>query len=234
MTAPAPARVYEFLLLDLDDTILDFARAEEQAYNRTLADWGLSPSPGLLAEYRQVNDLWWKRYERGEVDRDTLLVARHRDFFARKGIRADPAAFEAAYLRRLGEETFFVPGAREALGYLRKRGYRLYLVSNGVAELQTRRLKNAGILDWFEERFISETTGSQKPQRPFFDYCFARIPGFSREKTLLMGDSLTSDIRGGKNAGVDTMWYNPGGQIPPSDLRPTYEIVDYAQLSRIL
>lgn len=232
--ASAPAQVYEILLLDLDDTLLDFTRAEEQAYNRTLADWGVAPGPELLAEYRKVNDLWWQRYERGETDRDTLLVARHRDFFDRRGIQADPVAFEASYIRRLGEETFFVPGAREALAYLRHKGYRLFLVSNGVAELQTRRLQNAGILDWFEDRFISETTGSQKPQPAFFDYCFVRIPGFSREKTLLIGDSLTSDIRGGKNAGVDTLWFNPRRQTSPPELTPTYEIWDYSQLPYIV
>jgi 2-haloacid dehalogenase len=181
-----------------------------------------------------VNILWWEKLERGEADRDTILVERHRQLFAELGIDADPAAFEADYRRWLGVGHYFVPGAEAMLAYLRGRGYRLFLASNGVADTQRSRLESAGIGPCFEAMFISELVGANKPDRAFFDHCFAHIPGFAREKTLMIGDSLTSDIRGGRGAGIDTLWFNRRGAVAPAALRPTYEITDLAQIPRLL
>lgn len=225
---------YEILLIDLDDTILDFGAAEAVAYSKALALHGIEKTPALLERYHQINISWWEKHERGEVDRDTLLVERHRQLFTELGIPADPAAFEADYRRWLGVGHWFLPGAEEALDYLRRRGYRMFLASNGVADTQYSRLESAGIGPYFEALFISELTGTHKPEKAYFDYCFARIPGFCREKTLMIGDSLSSDILGGKNAGVDTLWLNRWGKIPTQAQKPTYEITELRQLRDIL
>ena len=225
---------YEILLLDLDDTILDFHAAEAVAYGRALALHHIPQTPALLDRYHTINISWWEKLERGEADRDQLLVERHRQLFHELGIDADPAAFEADYRRWLGVGHYFLPGAREALDYLVSRGYRLFLASNGVAETQYARLESAGIGPCFEGLFISELTGFHKPELGYFDWCFARIPGFAREKTLMIGDSLSSDILGGIRAGIDTLWLNRRGKTAPPELRPTYEITDLSQLRDLL
>lgn len=225
---------YEILLIDLDDTILDFGAGEAAAYAKALTEHGVTPTPALLERYRQVNISWWEKLERGEADRDAILVERHRQMFAEQGLDLDPAAFEVTYHRNLGREHDFLPGAKELLDYLRGRGYRLFLASNGVAETQYSRLDGAGIRDRFEALFISELTGYNKPDQAYFEWCFARIPGFDRKKTLMIGDSLTSDIRGGIQAGIDTLWLNRRGKTPPPALRPTYEVSDLEGIRGIL
>ena len=225
---------YEFIFLDIDDTILDFGAAERAAYSGALALHGIPCSEDLLERYRKVNVLWWEKMERGEADREEMLVDRHRDFFAREGIDADPAAFEADYRRLLGIGHWFVEGAEEILGWLRQRGCRLFIASNGVSDTQYSRIESAGIGPFFERIFISEEIGFHKPDPGYFRYCFAQIPGFDPERALLIGDSLTSDIRGAKNAGIASCWFNRSGKTAPPELRPDYEITSLAQIKRFL
>ena len=225
---------YESLLMDLDDTILDFGAGEAAAYAKALREHGIAPTPALLRRYREVNLSWWEKLERGEADRDAILVERHRQMFSEQGIGIDPVAFEGSYHRNLGQEYAFLPGARELLDYLKGRGYRLYLASNGVAETQLSRLAGAGIGSYFDELFISELAGCPKPSPDYYAWCFARIPGFDRKKTLMIGDSLTSDILGGIRAGIDTLWLNRKGKTPPPELRPTYEVAELEAIKTIL
>lgn len=225
---------YEFILLDLDDTILDFGAAEAAAYTRALVRHGIPYSDALLERYRRVNVLWWEKLERGETEREEMLVARHRQFFAEEGIPADPVSFEADYRRFLGVGHWFVEGAEEILTWLHERGYRLFLASNGVCDTQYSRIASAGIGKYFERIFISEEMGFHKPERGYFDCCFSRIPGFDPEKALLIGDSLTSDVLGARNAGIDACWFNRSGKTAPPDLRPEYEITALRQLQELL
>ena len=225
---------YEILLIDLDDTILDFGAAEAVAYSKALAAHGIQKTPALMERYHAINLSWWEKLERGETDRDSVLVERHRQLFGELGLGADPVAFEADYRRWLGVGHWFLPGAEDMLAYLRRRGYRLFLASNGVADTQFSRLKSAGIGPLFEDLFISELMGWHKPEPEYYAACFARISGFAPEKTLMIGDSLTSDILGGIRAGIDTLWLNRSGKTPPPELRPTYEITELAQISQIL
>jgi 2-haloacid dehalogenase len=225
---------YEILLIDLDDTILDFGAGEAKAYSRALTEFGVSPTPALLDRYREVNVCWWEKLERGEADRDAILVERHRQMFSEQGLNLDPAAFEDSYHRNLGLEHDFLPGARELLDYLKGRGYRLFLASNGVAETQYSRLAGAKLGPYFEALFISEQIGFHKPDPAYFARCFARIPGFAREKTLMIGDSLSSDILGGIRAGIDTLWLNRKGKTLPPELRPSYQVADLEEIRKIL
>jgi len=226
--------MYRYIFIDLDDTILDFGAAEHAAYSETLRRLGIEPTPEVMALYREINLSWWEKHERGEVDRDALLVLRHGEFFRALGIARDAEECERIYRGLLGVGHWFVEGAEELLEYLSGRGYELFIASNGVADTQYSRIGSAGIGKYFRRIFISEDSGSHKPEKAYFDWCFARIPGFDPARALLIGDSLTSDIRGAKNAGIASCWFNPAGKAAPPDLTPDYEIRKLPELKALL
>ena len=225
--------MFRTIFLDLDDTLLDFGAAERVAIARTFREIGLEPTPALLARYSEINLSQWEAFERGEITRDRVLVRRFELLFAELGVALDPAATEDRYRGYLGVGHYFVDGAVELLDYLAPK-YDLYLASNGVAATQDSRLKSAGIAHYFKAVFISETTGHHKPERAYFDYCFAQIPGFDPKTALMIGDSLTSDILGGINAGLCTCWFNPKHRPRRADIVPDYEIHALSDLYDIL
>lgn len=226
--------MYRFVFLDLDDTILDFGAAERVALTRAYREYGIDTTEELMARYHVINLEHWERYERGETTREALLVNRHDQLFREFSIPLSGRDVEALYRKYLGVGHYFIDGAVECLDYLKSRGYRLFLASNGVADTQNTRLDSAGIRSYFEGIFISEDSGSYKPEKAYFDYCFARIPGFNPKQAILIGDSLTSDIRGGKNAGIGTCWLNRTGKTAPEALRPDFEIRSLAEIREIL
>lgn len=213
----------EFLFIDLDDTVLDFQKAERIALAKTLQTFGLEPEPAVLTRYNQINKGYWERLERKEVTREALLVDRFADLFAEYGIAVDPVQCARTYEKNLGTGHYFLPGAREAVESLSKK-YKLYLASNGTSHVQAGRIESADIARFFQDIFISQEIGINKPDREYFTRCFARIPGFALEKSMIVGDSLSSDILGGKQAGMRTCWVNPKGKTAPADLQPDYEI----------
>lgn len=225
--------MFRTIFLDLDDTLLDFGAAERTAIRRTFAQVGVEPTETLLERYHVLNLLQWEAFERGEITRDEVLVRRFALLFRELGLALDPHAVEDIYRGYLGVGHYFVEGAVELLEALAPH-YDLYLASNGVADTQYSRLESAGISHYFKEIFISETTGHHKPERGYFDYCFVRIPNFVPEQALIVGDSLTSDIRGGKNAGIRTCWFNPSGKPPRADILPDFEIRHLSELPTLL
>ena len=226
--------MYKFIFIDLDDTILDFGAAERMALGRAYREAGIDTTDALLQRYARINQDYWEAYERGEISRDRLLVERHAALFREYGISMDPETVELEYRRYLGMGHFFIEGAEDCLRYLKSRGCRLFLASNGIAETQYSRLRSAGIGPYFEQIFISEETGYHKPERAYFDYWFARIDGFDRASALLLGDSISSDIRGGKAAGLATCWFNPKQKPIPPDCVPDYVIHHLSELRQIL
>lgn len=222
----------EFLFLDLDDTILDFHKAEAIALSKTLTDFGISPTEENLRTYSAINKAHWERLERREITRSELQVSRFVTFLAVIGADAPGEAVARAYEENLSHGHYFLPSAKEALDALRGR-YRMFLLSNGNAKVQDGRLSSAGILPYFENVFISERVGADKPSREFFDRCTARIPGYAPEKALMVGDSLTSDILGGKNAGIPTCWMNPARKTA-GNIHPDYEIGSLSELPGLL
>lgn len=225
--------MYNTILLDLDDTLLDFGAAEQVAIRRTFSRLGIAPADDLIHRYVEINQLQWEAMERGEITRERLLVRRFELLFEERGIGQDAAEAENIYSGYLGIGHYFIEGAVELLDYLSPK-YDLYLASNGVAATQASRLKSAGIGRYFREIFISETTGHHKPEREYFDYCFARIRDFSPERTLMIGDSLSGDILGGRNAGIRTCWFNPQGKPRRDNITPDYEIRALRELRDIL
>ena len=225
--------MFEFLFLDLDDTILDFHKAEHLALGKTFRQFGLEPTEPVMARYSQINKAHWERLERKELTREEVLVGRFAVLFAEVGIVADAEKCARAYEDNLSVGHYFLPGAPEALEAL-SRKYKLYLASNGTAKVQAGRLKSANISHYFQEIFVSQEIGANKPDLVYFQRCFAKIPGFDPRKAMMVGDSLTSDILGGQQAGMATCWVNPQGKPGRQDIRPDYEIQGLHQLEALL
>lgn len=223
----------EFLFLDLDDTILDFKKAEHIALQKTLRDVGIDPTEEVCALYSRINVKYWERLERKELTRPQVLVGRFEELLQTLGVAADAQGCADSYAHNLGIGHYFLPGAEEAVASLANK-YKLYITSNGTASVQSGRLKSANISHYFQDIFISQDMGADKPSIEYFKACFARIPEIDPAKTMIVGDSLTSDILGGKNAGILTCWINPQHKPGREDIRPDYELENLTQLEALL
>ena len=221
------------VLLDLDDTILDFHKAEHIALGKTFRGFGLAPTEEVMARYSLINKAHWERLERKELTREEVLVGRFAVLFSEYGIEVDPTLCARTYENNLSIGHYFLPGAYEAVEALSKK-YKLYLASNGTAKVQAGRLESANISHFFQEIFISQEIGANKPDIAYFNGCFAKIPDFDVTKSMMVGDSLTSDILGGIQAGMKTCWVNPTGKIAPADIQPDYEIKSLSELENLL
>jgi len=223
----------EFLFLDLDDTILDFHKAERIALSKTIRDFGVEPAEEVLQLYHGINKWHWEQLELGKLTREEVLVNRFGVLFARLGKNVDAVSCARAYEHNLSIGHYFLPGAEEAVERLSKK-YRLFLASNGTASVQKGRMTSANLYRFFEKVFVSQEIGHNKPSAEYFGACFASIPGFDREKAIMVGDSLSSDIKGGINAGIRTVWVNPGHLDCGNIIKPDYEIEALWQLEGLL
>ena len=222
----------EFLFLDLDDTILDFHKAERIAISKTIREFGVEPTEEILNLYHGINKWHWEQLELGKLTRAEVLVNRFGVLFEKLGVVVDASGCAKAYESNLSQGHWFLPGAEEAVNALSKK-YRLFLASNGTAVVQKGRMTSANLYRFFERVFVSQEIGHNKPSREYFEACFARIPGFDREKAMIVGDSLSSDIKGGINAGIKTVWVNPEHKTC-GETKPDYEIEYLSQLEALL
>lgn len=223
----------ELLFLDLDDTILDFKKAERLAVGKTIAAFGAEVTDEVLRRYHEINKAHWEKLETGELTREQVLTGRFEVLFAELGIDVDAEICARAYENNLSVGHYFLPGAEETVAYLSKK-YRLFLVSNGTASVQKGRLTSANLYRFFEKVYVSQEIGYNKPAKAYFDICFGQIPDFDPKKSMIVGDSLTSDILGGINAGIATCWVNPNHAPARLDICPDYEIESIAQLPGLL
>ena len=223
----------EFLFLDLDDTILDFHKAERIALSKTISQFGLEPNEEVLHRYHLINKAHWEMLERGELTRAEVLTQRFGVLFAEYGLDVDVQVCAKTYERNLSIGHYFLPGAEEAVDRLSKK-YRLFLASNGTTVVQKGRMTSANLYRFFEKVFVSQEIGHNKPSKAYFDVCFAQIPGFDPAKAMIVGDSLTSDIAGGINAGIRTCWVNPQHLPCPDHIHPDHEIEYLSQLEALL
>lgn len=221
------------ILLDLDNTILDFDTAERTALSRALSRLGIPFDDAMLKRYNLINIRHWEMLEDGILTREQVLVRRFEALYAELGIEGDAFATQENYERLLAEGHWFLPGAEELLDALHRK-CRLFLCSNGTQSVQEGRIASAGIAEYFERIFISEAMGVNKPAKAYFDLCFSQIPDFDRSRTLMVGDSLSSDIRGGINAGVKTCWFNPAHKPGREGITPDHEIERLDQLPPLI
>lgn len=221
------------VLFDLDDTLFDFHKAEKIALTKTLVHFGIDPTEETLALYSTINATHWKRLELGEISREEVKVGRYRELFKTIGVECDPVKATAYYESMLAIGHYFMPGAPELLEELYRK-YRLYIVSNGTAKVQEGRIGSSGIAKYMDGIFISQILGANKPDKQFFDICFAEIPDFSLSETVIIGDSLSSDIKGGINAGITTVWFNPKGIENDNNIKPDYTIKELSEVPGLL
>ena len=223
----------EYLFIDLDDTILDFHKAEHIGLENTLRHYGAEPTEETIALYLQINAAHWRALEQGKMTRKQVNEGRFTTLFQQLGREVDGEECAAFYLSQLALTHDYLPDAEDAVKALSQK-YRLFVASNGNSSVQTPRMANSGLNAYIEKAFISEALGQNKPSKAYFDLCFAQIPGFDPAKAVMVGDSLTSDIQGGIHAGIPTVWFNPDGKENTTSIHPDYEIASLRDLAEIL
>ncbi|MCQ2009137.1 MAG: YjjG family noncanonical pyrimidine nucleotidase [Sporolactobacillus sp.] len=224
---------YTSLFFDVDDTLLDFGAAEESALHKLFDDQQIILTPEIKNYYKVMNKGLWRDFENGKIKRDELVNTRFSKLFKAFGKDVDGVAMEQNYRRFLREGHQLVNGASQLLLRLKER-FDLYIVTNGVAETQCKRLRDSGLTPFFKQIFVSEDTGYHKPDKRFFDYAFEHIPYFKADQGLIIGDSLISDIQGGSRAGLETCWFNAKHLNIDLNVKPNYEIHKLDELCTIL
>lgn len=207
----------DIFLLDLDETLLDFQRAEEVNLFATLKEFGIAADRQVYARYHDINDALWKLLEKGGIDREGLKVRRFEELCGEFGYRADAAAIAEAYMRNFLNVCFPFEGAHAFLKELSLRG-RVYIVTNGGTEIQKSHIAASGFAPYLSGVFISEEMGVNKPDVRFCDYLAGHIEGFERSRAVWMGDSLTSDMLCAERGGIDFVLFAkkpPAGYVGP-------------------
>ena len=222
------------ILWDIDGTLLDFAAAERVAIRGCFATFGLGEcTDEMLARYSVINRQHWEKLERKELTKPRVLIGRFEVFFAEEGLVADCAAFNDEYQIRLGDTVCFHDDGYELVQQLKGR-VRQYAVTNGTKVAQQRKLRNSGLDVLLDGVFISEDIGAEKPDIAFFHPVWETIGPYEPNEVLIVGDSLTSDMQGGNNAGIRCCWYNPKGVPAPEHLKIDYNIRDLREILTIL
>lgn len=224
---------YTNLLFDLDGTLFDFDAGETYAFHKVCDYFHIPFSLDVLALYQGINLSYWKAYERGEITTTALSVARFRDFSSAVDANGDPTLMSKLYQDHLGEDCTPIKDALSTCRILRERGYTLSIITNGRSTTQHSRLSKSELASMISGLFISEEIGFQKPKPEYFDYVFSKL-AIKPSQALVIGDSLTSDIRGGIQYGIDTCWFNPKRATNTLSQSPTYEITDLNELLSIL
>ena len=224
---------YTTVLFDADATLFDFKKSEHSAVIDCLEFAGLPATDEVIAKYSEINDGYWKRLERGEVTRAQLFTARWRDLIDFYGFDFDAQKIADLYPKRLAENGFLMDGAEEICQALYGK-VRLYIVTNGFARVQHGRFDKSPLRKYFDGMFISEEIGAEKPSVEYFNAVFNSIPEIDKSGTIIIGDSLSSDIKGGINAGIDTCWFNPQGKDAPEGMDITYIISKLSEIEDII
>ncbi len=225
---------YKFVLWDIDDTLVDFKASESVALHSCFGEFGVDLTDEDIAVYSKINHDYWKLLEQGKVVKSEMLVQRFTDFIAYiNQPHVDGAVMNENYQLALGDHVVMFEDGLEICREL-KGQKKQYAVTNGTIVAQQKKLRNTGLIDIFDGVFISDEVGYQKPDIRFFDHCFLNIPDFKKEEAIIIGDSPTSDMKGGNLADLDCCWFNPRQVERPQDLKLDYEITRLSELREIL
>jgi 2-haloacid dehalogenase len=225
------------VLLDLDETILDFLKTERVALQQALRQFGIEPTEEVIRTYSGINQKQWQLLEQGLLTRDRLRHRRFELLLEEYDWQVEAAVLAEVYEANLAQGFYYKEGAKGVLEQIYQK-YNLYLLSNGTSVVQHSRIAGAGLKPYFKGIYISEDMDANKPDLEYFRRCFADMEQHSGkpvvlEETVMVGDSLTSDIQGGINAGVRTIWLNAKGSVPET-ICPDYEIQDISELPGLL
>ncbi|KQL49565.1 2-haloalkanoic acid dehalogenase [Brevibacillus choshinensis] len=224
---------YEMILFDVDDTLFDFGMTEKEALQKTFEAYGMSDAlTYYLPSYKEISSVLWRDLEQGRTNLAELGAERFKRLFLAHHLEIDATAFNRDYLLNLGREIHLTEGAVDLCDQL--SAYRLVIITNGFTEVQKSRIGGSPLCHSFEYLVTSEEAGFQKPDTRIFDYVFSKLQITDKKKVLIVGDSLTSDIQGGINYGIDTCWFNPNRKENKLGIHPTYEISKLIDLVKYL
>ncbi len=221
------------VLIDVDDTILDFNKCANTAVRKTFADFSLGFEEKYIATFHEINDSLWRKVEFGQMTRDEVRRVRWGMVFERLNIDFDSALFEKQFIANITETAEPMDNALEMVEYLSKK-YTLCVASNSAYSIQSNRLKKAGMFDFFDKFFLSNEIGYAKPNPLYYEKCLEELGNISPSEVFMIGDTLTADIKGGKNAGMHTIWFNPYGLEPFLDITPDYTVSSLLEIKDIL
>ena len=224
---------YSVLLFDADATLLDFHRSETEAVRECLEFYGLPSDDSVIAKYSEINVGYWKMLERGEIEKEKLYAARWQSLIDFYSFDCKAQDISDRYVASLTTKSYLLDGAVELCQRLHGK-FKMYIVTNGQKEVQKGRLFPSPIFRYFDACFISEDIGYEKPSIKYFEKVIASIPDYDPEKAIIIGDSLTSDMQGGINIGIDTCWFNPHGKEVPKDMQLTYVVSELSAIGDIL
>ncbi len=224
---------YTTLLFDADATLMDFHRSEKEAVEECLEFFSLPSGEDVISTYSKINAEYWKMLERGEIEKEKLYPARWQSLIDHYNFNCKAQDISNKYIERLATKSYMLDGALELCKRLNGK-YRMYIVTNGQKDIQKSRLFPSPIFKYFDGCFISEDIGYEKPSILYFDAVTKMIPDYDPKKTIIIGDSLTSDMQGGINAHIDTCWYNPEGKDLPEGYDLTYIVRNFNEMADIL
>ena len=223
---------YTHILFDIDNTLLDFSRTEAFALEQSLISNNVTFTPEHLTGYRSINHQYWQDFEAGKVTLPELKVGRFQSFLDSINLAADATEFSSMYRNYLSQGSFLLDGAEDIVKALASN-YSLHIITNGFTTVQRPRLAASPITQYFESITISEEVGFKKPEPEIFDIVFEAMGNPDKSQTIIIGDSLSSDIQGGINYDIDTCWYNPDKKETPRDFKITHVISNLNELNTI-
>lgn len=222
---------YDIILTDIDNTLLDFSADAKHALELTLTKRGLPFDDTEWKIYHDINDALWKAFDEGKIEKSQIYPERFRRYLEVRGIDGDYRECNVAYMNHLAQGNHQYPDSRKLLEALRAMGCEIYGATNGETTVQTTRMNTSGLRSLFDGMYISEQMGSQKPAKEYFDMIFAEIGEEKRKRAIMLGDSLSSDMQGGRNAGIATCFF---GSPEKADGRCDYVITELMQFVEIV
>jgi len=225
---------YEIIIFDADETLFDFKKSEREALKNTMIEFGVNYDENYhLRIYKPINSAMWSELEKGLITQNKLKTERFKRFFDKLNLGFDEHEFASSYMHHLSNASFLYDSSVDVLSKL-SQNYKLLIITNGLSVVQTKRIKCSNVAHFFEYIIISEDVGVSKPDPYIFEHTLKNVVYTDKSKVLIVGDSLTSDIQGGINFGIDTCWFNPNTLINNKDINQTYETDDLMKLSELI
>jgi putative hydrolase of the HAD superfamily len=225
---------YEIIIFDADETLFDFKMSERDAFKNTMLEFDVAyDEDHHLKVYHGINSAIWKEFEKGLITQEKLKIERFKRLSDKLEIGFDENKFAKSYMNHLSNASFLYDDSIELVESLHK-DYKLTIITNGLKDVQDKRIRKSIIAKYFQDIVVSEEIQIAKPDPKIFEHTLNNINHTDKSKVLMVGDSLTSDIQGGINFGIDTCWYNPNKLVNKTKIKPTYEISDFKELKEIL